>query len=150
MTTENLRTRYIQTYDNWCLHPPNLTRRTSHAAELPNGEKVPDVIVERLQWSAQCWQENLVEVRDDLESKYLKAQRSQLEFELTVPNYGELQYNSAAWCITCKNALASLSSAVIIPQRWIKHGTFLKIHNAYMLHLDSSTHDVGRVMPTKS
>jgi hypothetical protein len=56
---------------------------------LPNGERIPDLLVERLLPSGTCcWSKTLVEVEDDLESRYLAAQRSKLEFALTVPNHG--------------------------------------------------------------
>jgi len=58
---------------------------------LPNGERIPNVRVERLLASGVCcWSRLLVEVEDDLESRYLAAQRSKLEFALTVPNHGAL------------------------------------------------------------
>lgn len=81
--------------------------RRSHACELPNGEKVPDLIVERLQGAATCWRRTLVEVDDDLESRYLRAQRSTLDFELLVPNHGEIACRMlvacSAWsCTGCR------------------------------------------------
>lgn len=39
---------------------------------------------------ACCWSRLLVDVEDDLESRYLAAQRSKLEFALTVPHHGAL------------------------------------------------------------
>lgn len=58
---------------------------------LPNGERIPNVRVERLLASGVCcWSRLLVEVEDDMESRYLAAQRSKLEFALTVPNHGAL------------------------------------------------------------
>lgn len=57
---------------------------------LPNGERIPNVHVERLLCEGSCcWSRQLVEVQDDLESRYLAAQRSALEFALTVPNHGK-------------------------------------------------------------
>lgn len=50
---------------------------------------MPDLLVERLQGDSTCWTKSLVKVDDDLESRYLRAQRSHLEFELSVPNHGE-------------------------------------------------------------
>lgn len=57
---------------------------------LPNGERIPNVHVERLLCEGSCcWSRQLVEVQDDLETRYLAAQRSALEFALTVPNHGK-------------------------------------------------------------
>ncbi|KAF8056436.1 SMCHD1 [Scenedesmus sp. PABB004] len=64
---------------------------TSHASQLPNGERVPDIRVERWQGSAGVWARSLVEVDDDLESRYLAAQRASMEFVLSVPNHGKVE-----------------------------------------------------------
>jgi hypothetical protein len=46
--------------------------------------------VERLLASGSCcWARQLVQVEDDLESRYLAAQRSKLDFALDVPNHGK-------------------------------------------------------------
>lgn len=64
-------------------------RSVSRSGILPNGERIPDVRVERLLPNGSCcWARQLVSVEDDLESRYLAAQRSKLEFTLTVPNHG--------------------------------------------------------------
>jgi hypothetical protein len=69
-----------------CAHPC----RSRRSDLLPNGERIPNVRVERLLCDgACCWTRQLVQVQDDLESRYLAAQRSKLEFALTVPNHGE-------------------------------------------------------------
>jgi hypothetical protein len=64
--------------------------RSNHRSDrLPNGERIPIVRVERLLCNGSCcWARQLVEVQDDLESRYLAAQRSKLDFALTVPNHG--------------------------------------------------------------
>jgi hypothetical protein len=56
---------------------------------LPNGEQVPDILVERYHGCEQCWRKMLAQVEDDLESRYLAAKRDQLDFVLSVPNHGE-------------------------------------------------------------
>jgi hypothetical protein len=64
-------------------------RSVCRSGVLPNGERIPDVRVERLLPNGSCcWARQLVSVDDDLESRYLAAQRSKLEFSLTVPNHG--------------------------------------------------------------
>lgn len=64
--------------------------RSARTGLLPNGERIPSVHVERrLSTGACCWARELVDVDDDLESRYLAAQCSKLEFALTVPNHGE-------------------------------------------------------------
>lgn len=63
--------------------------RSSHASLLPNGEQVPDILVERCHGGEQCWRKMLAQVDDDLESRYLAAKRDQLEFVLSVPNHGK-------------------------------------------------------------
>jgi hypothetical protein len=64
-------------------------RSVSRSGVLPNGERIPNVRVERLLPNGSCcWARQLASVEDDLESRYLAAQRSKLEFSLTVPNHG--------------------------------------------------------------
>jgi hypothetical protein len=70
--------------------PRGAACRASHASTLPNGEQVPDILVERYHGCEQCWRRTLAEVDDDLESSYLAAKRDQLDFVLSVPNHGEL------------------------------------------------------------
>lgn len=70
---------------------------------LPNGEQVPDILVERYHGCEQCWRRLLAQVDDDLESRYLAAKRDQLEFVLSVPNHGKARAvagrpNTAALC----------------------------------------------------
>lgn len=62
---------------------------TSRAEVLPTGERVPEIIVEHVSAGSLTWRRNLAEVDDDMESKYLKAQRSQMEFAMVVPNMGK-------------------------------------------------------------
>eukprot|EP00775_Hariotina_reticulata_P002831 gene2831-3124_t len=63
----------------------------SRASQLPNGERIPDIVVERLVGTGVAWRKLLVEVDDDLESCYLAAHRDKMEFVLSVPNHGRVE-----------------------------------------------------------
>jgi hypothetical protein len=72
-----------------CWDVASFVRSNHRSDRLPNGQRIPIVRVERLLSSGSCcWARQLVEVQDDLESRYLAAQRSKLNFALTVPNHG--------------------------------------------------------------
>ena len=61
----------------------------SDGGNLPtNGEAVPDIRVERLTCASLRWASQLSAVSDDLESRYLAAARSSMDFALDVPGHG--------------------------------------------------------------
>jgi len=63
------------------------SRRTSED-RLPGGEMLPLITLRHLRGGREVWCQPLVEVDDDLESKYLRAQRAELKFALSVPGRG--------------------------------------------------------------
>jgi hypothetical protein len=78
---------------------------TCRSELLPNGERIPEVRVERLLSNGSCcWARQLVQVDDDLESRYLAAQRAKLEFAVTVPNHGAcLSQSCCRTSLTCSH-----------------------------------------------
>lgn len=57
-------------------------------ATLPSGQKLPEIIIEHTVEGQPSWFAHLVDVDDDPESLYLRAQQAQMLFTLTVPDHG--------------------------------------------------------------
>lgn len=55
---------------------------------LPSGQKLPDIVIEHIVEGQPAWYAHLVDVDDDPESLYLRAQQAQLLFTLIVPGHG--------------------------------------------------------------
>lgn len=92
---------------------------------LPNGEPLPDITLQYISESRTMWTRRLVEVDDDLETKMLRAQKSELPFTLDVPGKVTMQLSC-----TCKkrhhddinkllilNAGHSMWRALLLPLR---------------------------------
>ena len=58
------------------------------SSTLPSGQSVPDIVIQHAADGAMAWEAHLVDVNDDTESLYLRAQQAQLPFSLTVPDHG--------------------------------------------------------------
>ncbi|KXZ46758.1 hypothetical protein GPECTOR_41g723 [Gonium pectorale] len=58
---------------------------------LPGGEAVPNIVVEYLDGGQPAWQRRLMDVDDDLESRYVRAAKAKLEFALEVPGKGTVE-----------------------------------------------------------
>ncbi|KAG2443092.1 hypothetical protein HYH02_009506 [Chlamydomonas schloesseri] len=59
--------------------------------ELPGGEAMPHIVVEYLVGGRCVWRRPLVEVDDDLETRYVRAAQARLEFSLDVPGKGAVE-----------------------------------------------------------
>lgn len=55
---------------------------------LPTGQAVPDIVIQHVMEGDDTWEARLVDVNDDTESLYLRAQQAQLQFTLAVPDHG--------------------------------------------------------------
>lgn len=64
----------------------NRDGNTASGGLLPNGEPLPNITLEYLTEGRSMWKRRLVEVDDDLETRMLRAQKSELQFTLEVPN----------------------------------------------------------------
>lgn len=69
---------------------------SARASELPSGDLIPEIVIEYCHNNELKWRTNLVDVEDDLESRLLGAQRSELPFSLTVPGKGLVE--GVLWC----------------------------------------------------
>eukprot|EP00198_Chlamydomonas_reinhardtii_P012225 XP_001701562.1 predicted protein [Chlamydomonas reinhardtii] len=59
--------------------------------ELPGGEAMPHIVVEYMVGGRCVWRRPLVEVDDDLETRYVRAAQARLEFSLDVPGKGAVE-----------------------------------------------------------
>jgi structural maintenance of chromosomes flexible hinge domain-containing protein 1 len=55
---------------------------------LPNGEPLPNIVLRHALDSRVLWERKLMEVDDDLETRMLRAHKSEFTFSLTVPEKG--------------------------------------------------------------
>ncbi|EFJ52379.1 hypothetical protein VOLCADRAFT_86759 [Volvox carteri f. nagariensis] len=85
---------------HYYLHGPSGNVGASHSTAaggsgppgvLPGGEVMPTIIVEYLVGSQQVWRRALAEVDDDLESRYVRAAKARMEFEVDVPGKGTVE-----------------------------------------------------------
>ncbi len=63
-------------------------RPKKKSSTLPTGQAVPDIVIQHNKEGDQSWEARLVDVNDDTESLYLRAQQAQLQFTLSVPDHG--------------------------------------------------------------
>ena len=82
----------------------------SRVSALPGGQAVPAIEVVALRGGEVAWATQLADVDDDLESRYLRAARSSLDFALDVPGMG-------AFCLLCAVLRVCVLGAVAGPLR---------------------------------
>ena len=63
-------------------------RPKEKSSTLPTGQAVPDIVIAHVAEGDPNWEAHLVDVNDDTESLYLKAQQAQMPFTLTVADHG--------------------------------------------------------------